>query len=200
MDPQPFYKIIVVGASGVGKTAMIRRLVDGTFLSEGQPTVGVEFRVYECQCGSETIQLNLWDTAGQEKFRSVSKAYFRNAAGALLVFSLTDRTSFDGLESWLTDSHSLCTPNVNVLLVGNKSDLAMEREIGIEEARNFGARHGIDYMETSALDATNINESFLRLAAAIQTTALKRSSEGKVLRPPSSVRISDEQGPDPTCC
>jgi GTPase SAR1 family protein len=82
----------------------------------------------------------------------------------------------------LTDIHSLCTPNVIVLLVGNKSDLASERVIGIEEAHTFGDRHGIDYMEASALDATNVNESFLRLAAAIHTAELKREPSGTVVQ------------------
>jgi small GTP-binding protein len=145
------------------------------------------------------VRLNLWDTAGQEKFRSVSKAYFRNAVGAVLVFSLADRTSFDALGSWLADIHALCTPTAVVLLVGNKSDLSADRVIGTEEARAFGDRHGIDYMETSALDATNINESFLRLTAAIHEAEKKREAAEGAAQAPPSVAIA-AAGPAASCC
>jgi GTPase SAR1 family protein len=126
IQPSPLYKIIIVGSSGVGKTAMIHPLVDDTF-----PTVGVEFRSFECQTGSDTVRLNLCDTSGQEKFRSVSKAHFHSLIAFLLIL-LQVR----------------CPPTVFIIVVGNKSDLTAERVIGIEKAQVFGERHGIDDFET----------------------------------------------------
>jgi small GTP-binding protein len=161
------YKVVLAGASGVGKTAIVQQLVDGTFSADSHATIGVEFKVYECQSGTNKLKLNIWDTAGQEKFRSVSKTYFRNAVGAIIVFSLTDRLSFDGLNDWLNDIHSLCAPNAIVLMVGNKLDLQEERVISHNEAIAFSERHGVEFFETSALDATNVAETFLRLARSI---------------------------------
>jgi small GTP-binding protein len=201
---QVTYKIVVVGASGVGKTAMVQRLVDRTFVPDGQPTIGVEFKCFECQLGSDSIKLNIWDTAGQEKFRSVSKAYFRNAVGAILVFSLTDRASFDALDSWLNDIHSLCSPNAAVLVVGNKSDLREDRVLSQTEAGTFSERHGIEYIETSAKEATNIEETFLRLAKGIHDRVQKREIRGSFAPAATPVVLAPQAtpvaGPGKTSC
>lgn len=171
------YKIVIVGESFVGKTAIIGRLIDKTFHTEFESTIGVEFRTYNVMAGDREVKLNIWDTAGQEKFRSVSKAYFRNAQGALLVFSLTDQKSFEALDGWLNDLQSLCTPNAVVLLLGNKSDLKDDRVVPNEEANAFATRHGLNYFETSALDASNIDEAFVRLA----TTITEKINSGEII-------------------
>jgi small GTP-binding protein len=197
------YKVVLVGASGVGKTAIVQQLVEGTFEADGQPTIGVEFKSYECQSGSDRLTLNIWDTAGQEKFRAVSKIYFRSAVGAILVFSLTDRTSFDALDDWLNDIHSLCAPNVDILLVGNKLDLREERVISQNEALSFSERHGIEFIETSAVQAVNISETFLRLARAIHDRVLKECIEERVIAEPVSLVFSestDLTGNRSFCC
>jgi small GTP-binding protein len=146
------------------------------------------------------VRLNIWDTAGQERFRAILKAYFRNAVGAILVFSLTDRASFDALGAGLADVHSLCAPNVAVLLVGNKCDLAADRVIGDAEACAFGGRHGLDYVETSACDSTNVTETFVRLATAMRES---HCAAGDASRP-ASVPIAPEdpagQAPAGGCC
>ena len=133
---QNSYKVVVVGSSGVGKTAIVQRLVDGTFCDEGQSTVGVEFKSHTISFDDETMKLSIWDTAGQERFRSVSKAYFRNAVGAILVFSLDDAQSFNELDGWLNDLHALATPNAVITLVGNKQDVA-EKTVTTSEAEEF---------------------------------------------------------------
>lgn len=163
------HKIIVAGCSGVGKTAIIQSLKDGTFNPDTDSTIGVDFSQYKCDTGDDSVKLNIWDTAGQEKFRSVSRAYFRNAVGAILVFALDDRSSFDGLEGWLNDIQTLALPNASIILVGNKSDLLDERVIAENDALVFANRHGLDYVETSAKECTNIEETFKRLAISITT-------------------------------
>jgi small GTP-binding protein len=97
MTQEHQFKVVVVGASGVGKTAIVSQLVNKTFKTESQPTIGVEFKSYSLSSEEENVKLQIWDTAGQERFRSVSKAYFRNALGAVLVFDLTQKNSFDEL-------------------------------------------------------------------------------------------------------
>jgi small GTP-binding protein len=197
------YKVVIVGTSGIGKTAILHRLVEGAFLDESQPTIGVEFKSFECRTASDLIRLNIWDTAGQEKFRSVSKAYFRNAVGAVLVFSLSDRGSFEALDGWLNDIHSLCAPNAALLFLGNKSDLRDGRVVAASEAQLFAQRHTLEYIETSALNATNITETFVRLANAIHEKVLKNEIRGNFLTPTAPVLLTPRP-PQPnvrqTCC
>jgi small GTP-binding protein len=166
------HKVVVLGSSGVGKTAIVQRLIEGTFASSLQSTVGVEFKSWPYRTpAGEDVKLNIWDTAGQERFRSVSKAYFRNAVGALLVFAVDSEESFTDLDAWLSDLRQFANPSAVILLVGNKLDL--DRQISEDQARDFAGRHAIDYLETSALDGTGIEDAFVRLAMRI-TEKVKR--------------------------
>lgn len=164
---QSGWKIVVLGCSGVGKTAIVQRLVENKFTEDGTSTVGVEFKAHVINTGDGPIKLNIWDTAGQERFKSVSRAYFRNAVGAILVFALDQRSSFLELDSWLDDLHKLAAPNAAVVLVGNKSDLTAERQVSDPEIREYAQRHNLQYLETSAKSATNINDVFVRLSLNI---------------------------------
>ena len=161
------YKIIVVGSSGVGKSAMVQNLITGSFREEEQPTIGVEFKPYTIQVEGEDVKLQIWDTAGQERFKSVSKAYFRNALGGILVFDITNRDSFDDLVNWLNDMRQLCAPNASILLIGNKVDLEDDRVIVESEANSYAERYNLNYMETSAKSGKNIQEAFVRLGTEI---------------------------------
>lgn len=196
------FKIVVVGASGVGKTAIVNQLVNKSFKEEGQPTIGVEFKSYSLQADDENVKLQIWDTAGQERFRSVSKAYFRNALGAVLVFDLTQRTSFEELNMWINDLNTLCAPNAYIILVGNKKDLVDDRQIVESEAQEFAKRYNLIYLETSAKDGTNVSEAFVRLGTGI----LRQIKEGeiKIIKPPPETKIEDdntnkEPGKKPCC-
>jgi small GTP-binding protein len=161
------FKFIVIGSSAVGKTALLRRLVDDIFPTEAQPTIGVEFLATSIDVEGQSVLLQIWDTAGQERFRSISKAYFRSALGVLLVFDLTDRSSFNDVETWIVDIHTLCDPNTIVTLVGNKLDLVESRKITVNEAETFAKDHQMGYIETSALGGDNVQEAFYNTAAAI---------------------------------
>lgn len=172
------YKVVVVGESGVGKTSMVQRLVDKIYTDDKQPTIGVEFKCFQTSLGEDTVKLNIWDTAGQEKFRSVSKAYFRNAVGAVLVYSISSKNSFDELDGWLNDLHSLAAPNAAIVLVGNKCDLEDQRQVGNADAELFAQRHGLEFLETSALDTTNIEETFVKLAGLIHDKVKRGDIKG----------------------
>jgi small GTP-binding protein len=161
------FKFIVIGTSGVGKTAILKRLVDDVFTEESQSTIGVEFLATTIEVDGHTVKLQIWDTAGQERFRSIAKAYFRSAIGVVLAFDLTDRKSFDDLNQWLQDIHTLCDPNAVVTLIGNKLDLAEQRKVTSNEAEAFAQLHQLSYFETSALGGDNIQETFHRTASAI---------------------------------
>jgi small GTP-binding protein len=160
-------KFIIIGDSGVGRTAMLRRLIENTFTEVSQTTVGVEFESKMLTIGDRKMKLQIWDTAGQERFKSIARAYYRNAVGVILVFDITERQSFDDLDMWLNDVQSLCNPNAVIQLIGNKLDLIAKREISAAEAESFAERHQMNYLEASAKGGDNINQAFVRAATAI---------------------------------
>ncbi|OHS94719.1 Ras-related protein Rab-4B [Tritrichomonas foetus] len=180
------YKIVVVGPSGVGKTALVQRLVEGTFQSETQSTVGVEFKSFIVQLDNQSIKLQIWDTAGQERFKSVSKAYYRNAIGAILVYDISNVVSFDSLSTWLNDLQQLCIPNAFILLVGNKSDMESTRQVGVQQAQDYAQQNHIEFLETSAMNGNNVNEAFTRLTYGI----VNRVKNGQIQVNPLATKSS----------
>ena len=191
------FKFIVIGSSGVGKTAILKRLVDDVFTGESQSTIGVEFIATTIDVDGQSVKLQIWDTAGQERFRSIAKAYFRSAVGVILVFDLTDRKSFEDLNQWLNDVHSLCDPNAVVTLIGNKSDLNAQRAITQSEAESFAQMHQLTYLETSALGGDNIQEAFQRTAAAVYRKSVNNKKDGPVAPGP---KLDANSGPKKGCC
>jgi small GTP-binding protein len=162
-NPSTTFKIVVLGASAVGKSSIVQRLIQGTFTEEGTTTCGADFYSYSCPVETDSVRLQIWDTAGQERFRSISKSYFRNAVGAILVYDITSMASFEQLTDWLNDLQSLSLPNAYILLVGNKSDLESQREVGAHLVKEFCGRHHLDPVETSAANGKGVKEAFARL-------------------------------------
>jgi small GTP-binding protein len=186
------FKFIIIGSSGVGKTAILKRLVEDTFSEDSQTTIGVEFDSTTIEVDGQTVKLQIWDTAGQERFRSIAKAYFRNAVGVILVFEIGDRKTFDDVNIWLNDVHSLCDPTATVLLIGNKADLAQNRVVSLAEAEQYAQHHQLNYLETSAFDGTNVREAFVKVATQIYR---KIPQAGKPFPGPGP-RVSQSKG----CC
>lgn len=118
------------------------------------------------------IKLQIWDTAGQESFRSITRSYYRGAAGALLVYDITRRETFDHLASWLEDARQHANPNMTIMLIGNKADLAHRRAVQYEEGEAFARDHGLVFLETSAKTALNVEEAFLGTARQIHNKVL----------------------------
>lgn len=149
-------KVVVVGDSGVGKTCMLLRFVRDQWQGETQPTLGVEFLTKVVQTEEHRIQLQLWDTAGQELFRSVTRGYYRGSAGALILFDLTSHDSFNNVQQWLDDLKEVARQDVVIILIGNKCDLDDKRDVTREEAENFAKAHQMPYFETSAKTGDNV--------------------------------------------
>jgi small GTP-binding protein len=191
----PAFKFIIIGSSGVGKTAILKRLVDDVFASDCQTTIGVEFLTANILVEQNPVKLQIWDTAGQERFRSIAKAYFRSAMGVMLVFDLTDRKSFEDLVQWLSEVHSLCDPHAVVTLIGNKPDLAHRRAVTVVEAEGFADLHQLTYIETSACGGVNVQEAFARTAA----TVYRKSLSGK-LKGDSVDKIREISKESNRCC
>merc|ERR1711874_118615 len=165
------FKYIIIGDMGVGKSCLLHQFTEKKFMADCPHTIGVEFGSKIIPVGGKTVKLQIWDTAGQERFRSVTRSYYRGAAGALLVYDITSRESFNALSNWLTDARTLASPAIVILLVGNKEDLEDEREVTFLEASRFAQEHDLVFCETSAKTGENVEEAFLKCSKTILAPA-----------------------------
>jgi small GTP-binding protein len=164
--------MISVGDSGVGKSCLLLRLTNKEF-QPTETTIGIEFGSTILQVANKTIKLQIWDTAGQESFRSISRAYYRNAIGCLLVFDVTRRDTFVSIKNWLHDVREHSNESIQILLVANKIDL--QRQVSTEEAREVAEKYGLLYMETSAKSGFQVEDAFQILTRRIvQKMGLER--------------------------
>lgn len=135
---------------------------------ESKPTIGVEFSTRSMLSEEKRkIKCQIWDTAGQEKFRAISSSYYRGAIGAFLIYDITKQTTFENIEKWIKELKEFGEAQMVIMLIGNKNDLKHLRVIKTEDAISFAEKHGINFMETSALDSTHIDEAFQKLVTGI---------------------------------
>ncbi|KAJ0479474.1 putative small GTP-binding protein [Helianthus annuus] len=161
------FKYIIIGDTGVGKSCLLLQFTDKRFQPVHDLTIGVEFGARMITIDSKPIKLQIWDTAGQESFRSITRSYYRGAAGALLVYDITRRETFNHLASWLEDARQHANANMTVMLIGNKCDLAHRRAVSTEEGEQFAKENGLVFMEASAKTAQNVEEAFINTAGTI---------------------------------
>ena len=169
-------KLIIVGASSSGKSCLLRQFTERNFSANYNMTIGVEFGSRVLDADGTCVKLQVWDTAGQESFRSIVRSYYRGAVGALVVFDLTSHKSFEDAAAWLADCREHCKTDVSVVLVGNKSDLASQREVTQEEAADYAATNDVQYFETSAKTATNVDAAFVDVARSV----LAKIQDGRI--------------------
>lgn len=163
-------RVILIGDSTVGKTCLVRQLIEDTGDIEHSVTLGVDYYSKEFHRNNQVIKLQIWDTAGQERFRSIVKTYYRNAVGGLLVFDVTNKSSFENTEAWLTEARQARGSDENIyILVGNKVDQTKNRVVSQEEAEQFANRNKMSYIETSASNGNNVKEAFDMLVEQIMT-------------------------------
>ncbi|CAD8079644.1 unnamed protein product [Paramecium sonneborni] len=165
MKPSTF-KIVLVGDTRVGKSNTLTRFAFDKFEEGHKITIGVEFAQKNVQINGNEIKLAIWDTCGAEQYRALTKIYYQGAAGALLIFDITDRSSFDNLDKWLKDIE-LNTQSIVIMLVANKIDIQDQRKVSKQEAAQFAFEHKLAYLETSAKDGTGIQQAFEQLATEI---------------------------------
>jgi len=166
------FKFIVVGDSGVGKSCLLLRFTDKRFRLDHDVTIGVEFGSRSVDVSGSLVKLQIWDTAGQESFRSITRAYFRGAAGALLVYDISRRETFKHLGRWLEEVLANSNSTTKITIVGNKSDVA-RREVSFQEASDFAKEHGLRFLETSAYTADNVDQAFIGMAKDIHENIQK---------------------------
>lgn len=160
------YRVIVIGNTCVGKTCIINKFIRGTFDPNETQTVGGFYDSYSEVYENQVIEIQLWDTAGQEQYRSLAPMYYRGAAGAILVFDLTNRDSFEALDEWVKSFRSISGDESILVVVGNKSDLP-NRIILVPEAKKWAENHGCSYIETSAKTGQGIQDIFSELISSL---------------------------------
>ena len=157
------FKVVVVGDSGVGKTNLIKRFINDTFNKDSKATVGVEFLSKTYLINQEVFKIEIWDTAGQERYKSITAAYYKGAKGAMIVYDVTNQTSFDNVDNWANEIKEKAARNINLMIIGNKTDLTDKIVVTSEVATEKAKALEIPIMETSALDSTNVKEAFYQL-------------------------------------
>ena len=160
---QVLFKVVLTGDSGVGKTKLLQRYVHNEFHLDGSSTVGIEFAFRDVEIQGKIVRVQVWDTGGQERYRCITNAYYRRAAGVVVVYDIGNRRSFESVPRWVAEAREKTEPNVPILILANKSDL-MARQVSRDEGRQQAAKLDLQLFETSALDAFNVDESFESLA------------------------------------
>ncbi|MES1913929.1 MAG: hypothetical protein MHM6MM_006072 [Cercozoa sp. M6MM] len=192
-------KLVLVGDSGVGKSQLLARFTRGEFSLESKTTIGVEFatRTVTTDDGVR-IKAQVWDTAGQERYRAITSAFYRGALGALLVYDLTKRSSFINAAKWLRELREHADDRIVVMLCGNKRDLKHLRQVSTDEAKAFADQHDLLFLETSALDATNVDTAFERIVHEVFDVFCKNEPQQANLDQVAPVRLESEE--ESRCC
>ena len=157
------FKLIIVGDSGVGKSCLVIKAIKNYFEDLYAPTVGFEFLSFNAKIEDQTIKLQIWDTCGQEVYRSLINSFYRSSSLAILVYSIDNRNSFNHLEDWLNDIKTQSNPDTKIFLIGNKVDLEDKREISKEMGEKFCSDHNLSlFLETSAKTGFNAQNLFMQ--------------------------------------
>ncbi|KAJ7522262.1 hypothetical protein O6H91_18G003800 [Diphasiastrum complanatum] len=174
-DYDYLFKVVLIGDSGVGKSNLLSRFTRNEFSLESKSTIGVEFATRSVNVDGKLIKAQIWDTAGQERYRAITSAYYRGAVGALLVYDITRHVTFENVERWLRELKAHTDSNIVVMLVGNKSDLRHLRAVSVEDGKSFSEQEELYFMETSALDSTNVQNAFKQILTQIYRVVSKKA-------------------------
>lgn len=169
------FKIVLIGDSAVGKSQLLARFARNEFSLDSKATIGVEFQTRTLVIDHKTVKAQIWDTAGQERYRAVTSAYYRGAVGAMLVYDITKRQTFDHVARWLEELRGHADNNIVIMLIGNKCDLGNLRAVPTEDAKEFAQREGLFFLETSALEAVNVESAFLTVLTEIYRIISKKA-------------------------
>ena len=193
-------KIIFIGDSRVGKTNLIKRFITNTFNQNSKSTLGVEFMSKLYKIKNHIFKIEIWDTAGQERYKSITAVYYNGAKGALIVYDITSRNSFNNLDKWMTEIKDKTSNDIKLMIIGNKIDLKQFREVTIEEAVAKAKELGIPLMETSALDSTNVKKAFNALLIEIYNQMNNIPNDNEVYNYKDGIDLDTDKKKKSGCC
>ncbi|XP_028766496.1 ras-related protein RABA1f-like [Neltuma alba] len=174
-DYDYLFKVVLIGDSGVGKSNLLSRFTKNEFSLESKSTIGVEFATRSIRVDEKVVKAQIWDTAGQERYRAITSAYYRGAVGALLVYDVTRHVTFGNVERWLKELRDHTDANIVVMLIGNKADLQHLKAVSTEDSQAFAEQENIFFMETSALESTNVEDAFTEVLTQIYHIVSKKA-------------------------
>jgi small GTP-binding protein len=154
------FKILLLGDSGVGKSSLLLRYTKHEFNVDMRSTIGVEFALKYLKIDNFQLKVQIWDTAGMERYRSITSAYYKGAKGVIIVYDICREKSFENVDKWIEDFKSKADEDAVILLIGNKNDLDDKREVNKEEAELKAQKNKFAFMETSAKDNNNVDKAF----------------------------------------
>ncbi|XP_026139046.1 ras-related protein Rab-25-like [Carassius auratus] len=198
------FKVVLIGESGVGKSNLLSRFTKNEFNHDSRTTIGVEFSTRTVQLNGLTIKAQIWDTAGLERYRAITSAYYRGAVGALLVYDISKHLTYESAERWLKELYDHADPHMVVMLVGNKTDLAAVRSVPTEDAKDFAEKNGLLFMETSALESVNVEAAFntvlTEIHKKVSSKEVTRGSINAVTLSQPKAAADDAQEEKKACC
>ncbi|CAE6430590.1 hypothetical protein ACGC1H_004938 [Rhizoctonia solani] len=171
------FKVVLIGDSGVGKSNLLSRFTRNEYNVESKSTIGVEFATRSINVDGKTVKAQIWDTAGQERYRAITSAYYRGAVGALLVYDISKHATYVNVTRWLKELRDHADSNIVIMLVGNKSDLKHLRAVPTEEAKALSVEHGLFFIETSAMDASNVEAAFQNILTEVYRIVSSKALE-----------------------
>mmetsp|Transcript_1534 Transcript_1534/g.2997 ORF Transcript_1534/g.2997 Transcript_1534/m.2997 type:complete len:209 (+) Transcript_1534:77-703(+) len=201
-DYDHLYKVVLVGDATVGKTHLLSRYTRGTLPKAPTATIGVEFATKTLQLEAEggTVKAQIWDTAGQERFRTITSSYYRGAHGIIVVYDVTDKESFNNVKHWVQEIDKYAADGVNKLLVGNKCDLSSKKVVSYDEAKELSDSLGIQFMETSAKNAHNVEQAFQTMAREIKQRVASQPQAKTGAGGPTNLGAGRPVGQQGGCC
>jgi len=197
-------KLLLIGDSGVGKSCLLLRFSEDSFIPSFITTIGIDFKIRTVELDGKRIKLQIWDTAGQERFRTITTAYYRGAMGILLVYDVTDDKSFANIRNWIRNIEQHATESVNKMLIGNKCDMVEKKVVDSARGKALSDEYGIKFLETSAKNSINVEEAFITLAKDIKKRLIDQP-EGQKPKTGDTIPITpgkptNGQKPKTGCC
>ncbi|XP_074578974.1 ras-related protein Rab11B-like isoform X2 [Curcuma longa] len=188
--------LVLIGDSGVGKSSLLSRFTRNEFSLESKSTIGVEFATRSIRVNEKVIKAQIWDTAGQERYRAITSAYYRGAVGALVVYDITRNTTFENVARWLKELREHTDSSIVIMLVGNKADVRHLRAINTEDVIAFAEKESTFFMETSALESTNVEQAFSevldRIYQVVSSKALMAASQSTSLPKGQTINVGKD--------
>ena len=179
----PLYKILLLGDSTVGKTCFLLRYMEDSFIDLHMATIGLDYRLKTMILEDQKkVKVQLWDTAGQDKFRAITRNYYKGASGIILIFDVTNIKSFENIKKWMNEIKEEISEKVSIVLIGNKIDNVKERKITKEQGDKIANEIGIKFFETSAKTGEGINESVFHLVKNIYENDPEIKNKGQNLK------------------